>query len=590
MLATRAAAGKALQPTILGVAGLLLAGRAVVPMIAPPSLASATASPGTESSATCNDQWPMFQHDQSRTAAPACSGLDQGDVTTLHPAWHLPTAGDVTAEPVVADGLVFVGDSTGVFSAVDQPTGKLKWSFNVTSNSVYDDQHAVSFGEIPGTAAVARIGKGDPTVFMVGGGTVYALDALTGAPRWAQDTDPAHPTSAVETESSPVVDTSTARPEVILGNDTNQSTGIAMTGMLAFDALGGTLRWKYEPQTNQVITPGEFCSGKATYGCASRNTTFDALSYGDNNSGTEPDNACGDVWSSPALDQAKGRLMFATGDCPQTTGDPKQFTTIQSVFALDATTGNDVWRFAEPQNAYDQVAGQDGDDDFGASPIITGVDDSAGHRIVVEAGKSGYVYGLDEASGRQLWQTQAAQPGQLSPQLVGAVGGFIGSPALGPSNGQPALFLTSAVFTPLAGDGANTGSPSQPCPALGGQAVPACPDTTLAGHPARLASVHAVSVADGKILWQAPISTPTYAPATYSHGVVFAPSTTTAAVAAYDADNGVPLWEFPLAAPGASGAAIAGSSVYVGSGVSEGGQSPGPSGVWSFTSGTGGGV
>jgi outer membrane protein assembly factor BamB len=232
------------------------------------------------------------------------------------------------------------------------------------------------------------------------------------------------------------------------------------------------------------------------------------------------------------------------------------------------------------------VAGQDGDDDFGASPILTGVNDSAGNRILVEAGKSGYVYGLDEKSGTELWQTQAAEPGQLSPQLIGAVGGFIGSPALGSSNGQPAIFLTSAIFTPLSGLGADAGSPFPRCPSLAGEAVPACPDTSLAGNPQRLASVHAVSVASGKVIWQAPVSTPTYAPATYSNGVVFAPSTTSFAAAAYNADSGNPLWVFPLASSGASGAAIAGSNIYLGSGISESGQTfPGLSGIWSFTSG-----
>jgi outer membrane protein assembly factor BamB len=428
------------------------------------------------------------------------------------------------------------------------------------------DQHGVSFGEIPGTAAVAQIGTGDPTVFVVGGGTLYALDALTGAYKWSQDTDPAKPTSSVETESSPVVDLSTTPPEVLIGNDTNQSSGIALTGLMAFNAQTGALLWKYEPETDRVVH--DLTSGDGT------------------------GNACGDVWSSPALDAARGLVMFATGDCPQTAAG--QFDTIETVYALNVHTGTRVWDFPEPSNAYDTYGNppNDGDTDFGASPIITGVNDTFGHPIVVEAGKSGYVYGLDEANGTAVWQVQAAQAGQLSPQLVGAVGGFIGSPALGVSNGKPAVFLTSAIFTPLTGAGADLAAP--PYPACAGfpstlPGLPVCLDTSLAGDPTRVASLHAVSVSDGSVLWQAPISTPTYAPATYSNGVVYAPSTTSFAMAAYNADTGTPLSVFPLVSSGASGASIVGSSIFLGSGISEGGVTvPGLSGIWSFTVGANG--
>ncbi|MHB8439578.1 MAG: outer membrane protein assembly factor BamB family protein [Acidimicrobiales bacterium] len=561
-----------------------------------PALASGGARPlpAVRAVAGCSDNWPMFQHDATHSASTSCTSVSQLTVPTLHPAWFTSMPGGVTAEPVVADGLVYVGDSTGVFDALNQSTGKAVWSFNITSNAIHNDKHGASFGEIPGTAAVVEpsalggavgsCASGDPTVFVVGGGTVYALDASSGAPCWAQDADPAHPTSAVETESSPVVDTATSPPELLLGDDTNQSGGVAQTGMLAFDALNGDLLWKYEPETDTVVTPMETCTGyPLSNPCQS--AANNALSEYDNQ---PTDLACGDVWSSPALDVSRGLVIFATGDCPKPNGP--QFSKIESVFALDVISGQMQWDFPEPLNAYDQTNGNDGDTDFGASPIITATDDSAGNPIVVEAGKSGFVYGLDEVKGTKLWAVQAAQPGQLSPQLVGAIGGFIGAPALGTANGQAAVFLSSAVFTPLRGSGLSTSKPYEQCPPVADKALPLCPDDTLVGAPERLASVHAVSVATGQVLWQEPISTPTYSPATYANGVVFVPSTTSFAAEAYNADNGLPLWSFPLAAsaPG-GGASIVGSSIYLGSGVSESGFTAAVvHGVWSFTLGTGG--
>jgi outer membrane protein assembly factor BamB len=99
--------------------------------------------------------------------------------------------------------------------------------------------------------------------------------------------------------------------------------------------------------------------------------------------------------------------------------------------------------------------------------------------------------------------------------------------------------------------------------------------------------VSAIDAATGRVVWRAP-STPSYAAATYSNGVVFAPSTTSFSAAAYDADTGLPLWTFPLGAAAASGTAIDGSSIFLGSGLSQGQAGPttvppGNNGVWSFT-------
>jgi len=577
------------------------------------------ASGPSASSAACSGSWTMLQHDPEHTGSSDCSAVAPLDVQALHPSWFVQTAGAVTDEPVAAtvptttgsERMVFAGDSTGVLTAVDADSGAVAWTFDITANKSYDDTHAVSFGEIPGTAAYAVVptggGGGTPTLFFGGGGTLWALNATNGAVIWYQDTDPLHPSSAVEIESSPVYDA--ASNEIIVGNDTNESTGLAMTGLMAFDAGTGALLWKYMPQTDQLITPADCTDG--TYSCPVTPTptpSDEALSYGDDNGGGETDNACGDVWSSPALAAPIGRwahglVVFATGDCPAPA--PGQFTNIESVFALDPVTGALAWNFPEPADQYNCPGdpagstcndgldqGYDSDDDFGASPIVTSVDDSAGDPIVVEAGKSGYVYGLDELTGREVWQVQAAQPGELTPQEIGAIGGFIGTPALGTSQGQAAVFLTSAVFTPWSGGGVQLQAPPFPgCPgplsALGDASPPACPDTSLADSPTsplRMASVHAVSVGSGQILWQEPLSTPTYAPATYANGVVFAPSTTSFAMEAYDADTGTNLWTFPLAAAGAGGAAIAGSDVFVGSGIAEGGETvPGPSGIWDFT-------
>lgn len=501
----------------------------------------------------------MWQHDPAHSADASCSSITPSDVARLRPSWFVSTHSSVMATPTVAGGTVFVGDSAGTFYAIDQRTGALRWSFSILApanrctigGTIPPDRHAVSYGEIASTAAVADIpGTGtSPTVFFGGGGTLYALDASTGQCRWAQNLDPTNPTSGMEVLSSPVVDMAASPPEVIVGDDSNETPGpgIGPPGVQAFDAATGALLWKFEPENLSVV-----------------HSLFNK---------TEATDGCGDVWSSPALDPSalggEGLVVFGTGNCPDPAaaapGDPR----IQGVYAVNATTGALQWDFFEPPNQYsNQNEPDEGDDDFGSSPVITRVPTPGGgtRSLVIQAGKSGYLYALDEATGTEVWSVQAAQPGQTGNALAGAIGGFIGSIALGTVRGQPALFALSAIPGPLAGAGL-TG--------LGTSHPGVEPDVSLVNDPLRAVSLHAIDTADGAVLWQDALATPSYAATTYANGVVFAPSTTSFSVAAYDANTGLPMWTYPTGAAVSSGMAIVGSTVFVGAGTNvSGGLAP----------------
>ncbi len=520
-------------------------------------LMSGTSVAARAATPSCDQSWPMYGQDLSHTAdAVGCASeprITPTNASTLVPKWFVST-GDVSATPTVANGMVYVGDAGGTFRAIDQATGAIAWTFSSTANSIHDDQHSPGFGEFASTAAVSRVpGVRDPLVFVGGGGTLFALDAVNGKPLWAQDVDPGQPKSAIEIESSPAVDVSSSPPEVVVGSDDNGSGGIDETGIQAFNAATGALLWKYEPELNLVV---HSLTGQDGQG-----------------------NGCGDVWSSPAIDPSADLVVFGTGNCVDNAAAVAQhdFSTNAGIFAVNLATGERVWSFFEPPNQYDTGQVSDagsGDDDFGSSAILTR---TGGRKVVLEGSKSGYVYALDEATGAKIWQDEPAQAGQLSPQLVGSIGGFIGSAALGQVYGQPALFLSSAVPLPFSGEGLN----------LSGTGTLASLDPSLLTDPTRVMSLHAVSVASGQVLWQDPISTPTYAAATYSDGVVFLPASTGLAVAAYDANTGLPLWAFPLGAVPASGVSIVGTSIFLGTGLSEGsvgsvGIPPEVSGVWSF--------
>lgn len=592
--------------------------------------------------AGCQSQgsWPMYQADPAHTGD-VCSAIDAANVSQLRPSWFFSTPGTVTDTPAVAFGSVFAGDSTGEFYALNRSDGAVEWNFDTTAPhdcfldaaDPHADRHQPSYGEITASPAVETV-AGRRIVYVAAGASLFALDAGTGRCLWAQDTDPAKPTSVVEIESSPVVDTSVDPPEVLIGNDTNDSSGVAWTGFMAFDALSGSLLWKYVPIRDITLTPSEFAgSDAATLSCGdgaanpSCSRVRDAAPVADD---------CGDVWSSPALDNTyvdppgdntyqgsakipppgwypkqitasgarslDGLVVFATANC---SSDPTPAAALahgdyvdnQGVFALDPVTGVRVWNFIEPYNRYDNNPNEPGggDDDMGSSPILADVPSvkgCPGGRLVIEGSKSGYAYGLCEATGAELWQNQIAQPGQLSPDSVGSIGGMIGSPSLGLAGGKPTAFFTSAEPLPFSNDGVRTPGDGDAnissCPGLSPlPLLPACPDTSVLSDPQRLTSLHAVDAATGKVDYDVP-SMPTYAASTYTGGVVFLPDSFSAGVAAFDADNGQPLWAFPLAAVPASAAAIADSSVYLGTGESDGSLDglivpPQATGIWSFS-------
>lgn len=467
------------------------------------SLAAAAVVAPAVSRATgpCDPDWPTFQHDPGRTGSALCATVTALTVPTLAPSWFVPTSGAVTAEPAVVGGTAFVGDSDGVMHAVDVATGVERWTFDVTANAVHVDRHTASYGLITSSASVASVPSLGPTVFFGGGGSVYAVDAATGTPRWATDVDPSNLTSPAEVESSPVVWLRAhGGPVVFVGLDTNEDKGSVDGGVVALNATTGALLWKYDAETNQVVD--------------------------DLVSGAHDGTGCGDIWSSPALDEKRAMLFFGGGNCKLAAGGDTQ-----RLVAIDANGGGRVWDFVEPP------ANHGRDEDFGASPVLTSL---GGRDVVVQAGKSGWVYVLDRADGSLVHSVHAAEGADF--------GGFIGSLAVAPDathHGHLVLFGNTAIPVPTDGS----------------------MDPTVANDATRLASLHAVDLDTSGVLWQGAAQVVSYAPTTVANGVVFAPDTAELSINAYDAATGAPLWHLPVGAATSGGVAVAGNAIAFGTGT-----------------------
>jgi polyvinyl alcohol dehydrogenase (cytochrome) len=124
----------------------------------------------------------------------------------------------------------------------------------------------------------------------------------------------------------------------------------------------------------------------------------------------------GAVWSTPAIDTARGRLYVGTGNAYH---QPAADTT-DAMMVLSASTGAVLAHFqATPDDAFaaNDPAGPDAD--FGASPnLLVG---PSGRSLVGEGQKSGTYWALDRATMRPVWM-QTIGPGS-------AVGGILASTA-----------------------------------------------------------------------------------------------------------------------------------------------------------------
>jgi outer membrane protein assembly factor BamB len=490
--------------------------------------------------ASCD--WPRYGHDISMSFSQpsSCTSLNTANAALMVPKWYMHAPDSMSASTTVADGIIYEGNWDGTMYAIDAATGISLWTFKV------DDTHQIGFGKIVSTAAVDSVripGVGKvPVVLFGGGGTLYALAPGRVGPKLLAkiDVDPRTPdyqvqqTKAgidpeIEIESSPLVGHFAGADRIYVGFDVHNNAHVGRAGLLAFTMAknpGGSqpyvfdLSYKFDPERQVVLH--SLTEGSGT-------------GWG-----------CGDVWSSPALNASAnhhhGILVFGTGNCDHPTESAAAHEVgREGMFGIDAKTGEMLWQF-HPRGV------QDVDDDFGASPNLLD-----GGRAVGEGGKDGWYYKLDIKTGKEIWRAHGGQSGHL--QTGFAVGGFIGTTAVGLANGKPAIFGAIAISTPIANTLDDPGGPTL--------------DASLLTDPTRLFFLVAIDAQSGKILWRSPFALPSYGAVTYANGVVLMADTVTFSLNAFDASTGVPLVVRPLPGPPSSAPVIVGDSIYVALGTSE---------------------
>ncbi len=332
---------------------------------------------------------PMYRANPERTGVMPGPGID-GEPVEL---WRAEFAGSIDSAASIVNGITYISVTNGFLYALDADTGETLWEY--PSGSRTTSTVAVAAGVVYG-------GSGDAALF--------ALNADDGSELWTvPDIQPSGALMVVE--------------DVLYA-------GAADGNLYAID-LDGNVLWQASVGDTALRSPA--LAGDMVY-AGNESGALRAF----NRATGEP------VWSF----QTEGggfapTPMIANGVIYQTTSDgPENY-----IYAIDALSGEQRWRYEEPGNPGWLAGGTDGErlyipsangylyaldaitselvwrQQFGdlanAAPAI--VDD-----LVYFAGQDGFVRALEKTTGEEQWRFPIDGPASYGPVVVDA-GVYVGT-------------------------------------------------------------------------------------------------------------------------------------------------------------------
>jgi alcohol dehydrogenase (cytochrome c) len=473
--------------------------------------------------------WPSYGRDYSNQRYSALSQITPVSIKDLKLAWHYATGirQAFEASPVVIDNVMYVSTPLNHVMALDAKTGRKLW------------EHAESLGTTVHCCGPVNRGVA------VYAGRVYmgtldarlvALDARTGAKAW--DVRVADNERGYAVDAAPVA----ADGKVIVGVS-GAEYGIRGR-VTAYDAATGAEIWRFYtiPAPEEGGWWGRWSAtdpfGVPLHRDLARERA-DSARYADSwRVGG------GSMWQAPAIDRALGLVIFAVGNAsPDLDGSvrPGDNLHTNSIVALDLASGKLKWSFQElPHDVWDLDA---------VSPVVlVDLPGPGGKPVpaVAQAGKTGWVYILERATGRPIRRSEAfvpqqnifAQPTAAGVRMLpGANGGSEWSaPAYSPETGylyvlglhQPMYYKTRHQRL------------QPPALWLGGIFV--------GTGEQQYGLVSAVELSTGKIAWQQRMKDPMIGGALATAGGVVFTGTKDQRFVAFDAKSGRELWSYQAAA------------------------------------------
>jgi len=296
--------------------------------------------------------WTMFLSNLERSGYNSAeTAINPTTAPNLKLKWTYPTKGNISSQPVVANGQVYWGSWDGNEYATDL-TGKKLWSTFIGGQTP-NCSKSNTFGEASTASVVNLTINGTMTTVVIVGGqdpntktaNLYALNAADGTVIWKSLLSSV---TGTFTWSSPAV----FNGSIYIGLSSVSDCPLIRGALLQLDAQTGTVQ-------NTFYTVPSGCLG-------------------------------GSIWSSPTIDESTGTVYVSTGNNGKCK-TPEPYA--QAIVKLDATTLTflDSWQVPASQHGVDS--------DFGATPtIFTATYGGTTHQMVGAQNKNGVYYAFDETS------------------------------------------------------------------------------------------------------------------------------------------------------------------------------------------------
>jgi polyvinyl alcohol dehydrogenase (cytochrome) len=278
----------------------------------------------------------------------------------LHPLWSYHASRWITSTPTIGKTLVYVGTWSGSVVALDAQTGRPRWSAQLGANP---DQF---YGQPRGVTSSIAVSNG--VAYAVSGSCrAGAFDAQTGATIWTRTI--CSTARNDDTYATPVV----ADGLVLFGIDILGDRPTDRGSLVALDAQTGATRWQLFPQRYVGTGTG--------------------------------------ISATPVIDNARGIGYVGTGNPTPITSPPAGPDPYsESILAFDLRTGKIIWTFG-PVHPHDLH-----DNDLFASPNRFTI---GARTLIGEGGKDGVYYAVDARNGTLVWRT-VVDPSDPYASLIGS--------------------------------------------------------------------------------------------------------------------------------------------------------------------------
>ncbi len=341
-------------------------------------------------------------------------GVVAFDARSGRSVWRYTTGFAVRNAPAVASDTVVIADNNGTVYALEAATGALAWTYDLSEG--YDE--VVSAMYAAPTIADGVVYAGTQKHFA-------AIDLATGVAIWTSDPSPN--AAWLGSYSAAGVGSGVAIGAFSRGVD----------GMVAWDAATGDELWRLPPPAGNAVNTSPVMSQQWAYFGPADSTLYAV------------DIFTGAIAWSTRLNEDGFNWGYELAATPALADETLYVGTQSGVFfALDATTGAVKWTFdavddavVHPEHYRARTRA------FGSSAAVTG-------KLVWVGGVDGRLSALDAITGQEVWHTTFAAP--IMSGVVPA-GDFL---FVSTYDGMVHALVPSALFVPEAGESGTRAEPA----------------------------------------------------------------------------------------------------------------------------------